>query len=115
MKNEYLLRRKAELNDHQQITQRIVGQFYVDTLDIALSRYTKLHLGNKRIQEINELWAQVRREHFKAITNDPEADVAQEHLDQGLIQITKDPAQIVPFPERYPELRKPTYGKKGKR
>lgn len=115
MKNDFLSRRKAELDEHQQIVKRIVGQFYVDTLDVALSRYEKLDLGYKRISEINDLWAEVRREHIKALIDDPESDVAQEHLDRALIRIAKDPARIIPFPERYPELRKITYGGKRKR
>lgn len=115
MKNDYITRLKTESQIHNQACRRVEAQFYVDTLQIALSRYDKLDLGYKRILEITELWAEVRREHYKALIKDPEADVAQEHLDQGLLQIAKDPALIVPFQERYPELDKITYEKRRKR
>ena len=114
MKNNYVARRKAEIDEIIQIARRVEGQFYVDTLQFALSQYDKLDLGYQRILEISELWERVREEHRKALTGDPEADVAQEHLDAGLIQITKDPALILPFPARYPELKKITYGGKKK-
>ena len=114
MKNAYLLKREAETQVNRQIMQRITGQFYVDTLQTALARYTKLDLGYQRIMEICELWDQVREEYWVALSGDTESDVAQNHLDSELLQIAKDPALIIPFPERYPELRKITYGGKKK-
>ena len=41
-----------------------------------------------------------------------EADVAQEHLDRMLAQIINGKQALIPFSERYPELKGIKYGKK---
>lgn len=44
-------------------------------------------------------------------SNDPAADVRQEHMDRVLAQIIGGKQELRPFPERYHELRKVTYGR----
>ena len=112
-KNALLTRQKENVDAHMQIAERITRQFDVDTLQIALHRYGKISLGYQRIMEITDLWRDVRDEYRPALIRDPEADVAQHHMDEELLSIAKDEAKIRRFPKRYPELRKITY--EGKR
>lgn len=107
--SSYATRQREKLNEYMRIAERITRQFDVDTFQVALNRYEKLSLGYQRIMEITELWEQVRREYSTALIKDPEADVAQHHLDAELLSIAKDEALIRPFPKRYPELRQANY------
>ena len=88
-------------------------QFDIDSYQIALSRYERLHLGFQRIKEITDLAEQVRVEYKPALEGGPEADVYQHHMDQELQEIIKGNMKLIPFSVRYPELKKPNY--KGRR
>ena len=44
-------------------------------------------------------------------SKDPSADVMQEHMDRVMAQIISGRQDLMPFPERYNELRKVTYGR----
>lgn len=113
MGNAFLKRLEAARAEGTQIGERIARQYDIDTLNIALARYSKINLGYKRIMEINELWESVRLEYQNAIIKHNESDVARSHMDEELLQIAKDESRITPFEQRYPELKKITYeGKK---
>lgn len=109
MKDNFVTRLQAEKHDFAANVERMTGQFYVDTLQIALARYGKLKLGFQRIMEITNLWEQVRKEYDPAITKHVESDVARSHLDAELLQIAKDKKRIIPFHQRYPEVRQVDY------
>lgn len=113
MPNAYLDRKRAEIDAHMQVAERVTRQFDVDTWQIALARYPKLDLGFQRIMEITDLAIQVRREYSGAIEKGPEADVYRHHLDAELQAIAKGKMTVIPFEERYPELKRETY--KGRR
>lgn len=40
-----------------------------------------------------------------------EADVRQEHMDRVMTQIISGKQELIPFAERYPELKKVRYGR----
>lgn len=111
-KNQYLAKQQAAIDEAFRISERITRQFDVDSYQIALARYAKLDLGYQRIMEITELAEKVREEYRKAFTRNPEADVYRAHLDQELAEICKG-RKIIPYEERYPEMKKITY--EGKR
>ena len=57
-------------------------------------------------------WGDTQREYTPALNcKDAAADVCQEHMDRVLAEIIRDRMTLIPFPERYPELRKVTYGR----
>jgi len=90
--------------------ERATRQFEVDTWQIALARYPKLDLGYQRIMEITELAEQVRVEYRGAIEKGPERDVCRHHLDEELKQIMgKKQDELIPFEQRYPELKRDSY------
>ena len=92
-----------------QVAERVTRQFDIDSWQIALARYSKLDLGFQRIMEITDLAEQVRAEYSGAIESGPEADVYRHHLDAELQDIAKNNMTIIPFEDRYPELKKQTY------
>ena len=54
----------------------------------------------------------VLREYKPALDcRNPEADVRQEHMDRVLAQIINGKAELIPFPDRYPDLKKIRYGR----
>lgn len=112
--NSYLAKQRAVIDETFRIAERITRQFDVDSYQIALARYAKLGLGHQRIMEITELAEQVREEYRKAFEKDPEADVYREHLDRELAEISKG-RPIIPYEERYPEMKKITYEGKRKK
>lgn len=89
--------------------ERVARQFDIDTLQIALGRKG---YGYKRVMELCAVWKEVRAEYWQAIQSGPEQDVAQDRLQRELLQIAKDPKLMVPFEERYPEVKQPTYGRR---
>ena len=90
--------------------QRLISQYMTDTLQMTL------HLtegwGYERIMRLTEAWHDVRAE-YSAVMNpgNPDADVMQEHMDRVIAQIIGGKQELRPFPERYHELRKVTYGR----
>ena len=63
-------------------------------------------------QRLTEAWQQTQKEYTPALnSNDPAADVRQEHMDRVIAQIIGGKQELRPFPERYHELRKVTYGR----
>lgn len=107
-KSYMLKQREIRDNEIYKVSERITRQYDVDTLQIALSRYKKLNLGYDRIMEICELWDSVKEEYSNALQRHPEQDYCLDCLDRELKQIMAHRAEnIIPYKERYPELRKP--------
>ena len=94
--------------------ERMTRQFDIDSYQIALSRYERLHLGFQRIKEITALAEQVRAEYKPALQGGPEADVYQHHMDQEIQEIIKGNMELIPFEVRYPELKKQKYERRRK-
>lgn len=91
-------------------TQRLISQYMIDTLQMTLHQTEGW--GYDRIMRLTEAWVQTQREYTPALnSNDPAADVMQEHMDRVMAQIIGGKQDLKPFPERYHELRKVTYGR----
>lgn len=91
-------------------TQRLISQYMIDTLQMTLHQTEGW--GYDRIMRLTEAWVQTQREYTPALnSNDPAADVMQEHMDRVMAQIISGKQDLKPFPERYHELRKVTYGR----
>lgn len=90
--------------------QRLTSQYMIDTLQMTLHQTEGW--GYDRIMRLTEAWVQTQKEYTPALnSNDPAADVMQEHMDRVMAQIIGGKQDLKPFPERYHELRKVTYGR----
>ena len=90
--------------------QRLISQYRIDTLQMTLHQTEGW--GYERIMRLTEAWQQTQKEYTPALnSNDPAADVMQEHKDRVMAQIIGGKQDLKPFPERYHELRKVTYGR----
>ena len=88
--------------------QILMIQYMQDTLQIAIHQTEGW--GYDRIQRLTEAWAAVRKEYAAAIDPiAPDADVMQEHMDRVMAQIIRDKQELIPFEERYQELKKVRY------
>ena len=90
--------------------QRLISQYMTDTLQMTLHQTEGW--GYERIMRLTEAWQQTQKEYTPALnSNDPAADVRQEHMDRVLAQIINGKAELIPFPDRYPDLKKIKYGR----
>lgn len=106
----YLQRWENETNRLLQATMVITSQYDIDTLQIAI--HQSEGWGYDRIMRLTEAWAEVRKEYKPALDcRNPEADVRQEHMDRVLAQIINGKAELIPFPDRYPDLKRIKYGR----
>lgn len=104
----FLQRQQAIRDEVFRVAERITRQYDLDTLQITLARYPKLDLGYTRIMEICQLWDQVKDEYQLTLKRHPEQDYIQARMDRELSQIMAHrSAGLMPFMDRYPELRKP--------
>lgn len=93
-----------------QAAQMLVCQYMQDTLQLALHQAEGW--GYDRIVRLCEAWQHIRDEYRPAINpSDPAADVMQEHMDRVMAQIISGKQELIPFAERYPELKKVKYGR----
>mgnify|MGYP007135440014 CR=1 FL=1 len=90
--------------------QRLTSQYMTDTLQMALHQTEGW--GYERIMRLTEAWQQTQKEYTPALnSNDPAADVCQEHMDRILAEIIRDRMTLIPFPDRYPNAKKIKYGR----
>lgn len=108
--SEYLKRREAEWNAVFNAGAAMAMQFAMDTLQMALHQTEGW--GYDRIMRITHNWVAVQREYKPALDcRNPEADVRQEHMDRVLAEIISGKAELIRFPERYPNAKKIKYGR----
>lgn len=106
----YLQRRDAELDAAFNAGAAMALQFATDTLQITI--HQKDGWGYDRVMRLTHDWIDTQREYKPALNcKDPEADVRQEHMDRVLAQIINGKAKLIPFPARYPDLKKIKYGR----
>ena len=106
----YLQRWENETNRLLQATMAITSQYDIDTLQIAIHQTEGW--GYDRIMRLTEAWAEVRKEYRPALDYKiPAEDVCQEHMDRVLAEIIRDKAKLIPFPDRYKDLKKVRYGR----
>lgn len=106
----YLQRREEELDSTFNAGAAMAMQFVMDTLKMALHQTEGW--GYDRIMRITRAWLETQREYKPALNcKNPEADVRQVHMDRVLAQIISGNAELIPFPARYPDLKKIKYGR----
>ena len=91
-------------------TERVTQQLMMDTLQIVL--HNELGFGYDRIMRITKAWGS-EYNHYHDVFNvkHAEADVLRVHLDRELADILKDRQDLIPFEERYPEIKEIAYKK----
>ena len=91
-------------------TERVTQQLMMDTLQIVL--HNELGFGYERIMRITKAWGS-EYNHYHDVFNvkHAEADVLRVHLDRELTDILKGRQELIPFEERYPEIKEIAYGK----
>ena len=92
-------------------TERVTQQLMMDTLQIVL--HNELGFGYDRIMRITKAWGS-EYNHYHDVFNvkHAEADVLRVHLDRELADILKGRQELIPFEDRYPEIKEITYGRK---
>lgn len=104
-------RMAAEKQAAFDIGLRIGRQQTIDLLQLALQ--TKQGFGEKRMWELliemKDLFEQF---HPAFDIKHPECDVFREHLDRALAQNCGKEHPLVPFAERYEDLKQVSYGRK---
>ena len=104
----YLQCREAERNAVFNAGADMGMQFAMDTLQMALHQTEGW--GYDRIMRITHNWVAVQREYKPALDcRNPEADVRQEHMDRVLAEIISGKAELIRFPDRYPNAKKIKY------
>lgn len=105
-----LQRRDAELNAAFNAGATMAMQFAMDTLRMVL--YQTEGWDYDRIRRITDNWLDVQRECKPALNRkDTSAYVCQVHMDWVLAQIISGKAELIPFRDRYKELKKIKYGR----
>ena len=91
-------------------TERVTQQLMMDTLQIVL--HNELGVGYDRIMRITKAWGS-EYNHYHDVFNvkHAEADVLRVHLDRELADILKGHQDLIPFEDRYPEIKEIAYGK----
>ena len=91
-------------------TERVTQQLMMDTLQIVL--HNELGFGYDRIMRITKAWGSEYNHYHDALNiKHVEADVLRVHLDRELADILKDRQELIPFEERYPEIKEIAYKK----
>ena len=91
-------------------SERVTQQLMMDTLQIVL--HNELGFGYDRIMRITKAWGS-EYNHYHDVFNvkHAEADVLRVHLDRELADILKGNQDLIPFEERYPEIKEIAYKK----
>ena len=110
--NAYLQKRQNEHQAYLDVGEQFGMQKMWDYIQIVLhdpAVMGKDTFGEKRLCKIFDAMKVVSSEYHTAFTPDKEADYYQEKLDAQLREIYGD--KMLPFYERYPELKRITYDK----
>ena len=91
-------------------SERVTQQLMMDTPQIVL--HNELGFGYDRIMRITKAWGS-EYNHYHDVFNvkHAEADVLRVHLDRELADILKGHQDLIPFEERYPEIKEIAYKK----
>ena len=97
---------RQALND---ATERVTQQLMMDTLQITLHEFG---WGYDRIMKLTKAWADAYNHYHDTLdVKNVEADALRVHLDRELADILKGHQDLIPFEERYPEIKEIAYKK----
>ena len=108
-KSGFLQRQKQQQQLYMDITERIMKQFMLDTLQMTLHDEG---WGYKRILDLTEKWGAKYSTYYTALGTSDEADYLRFAMDRELSDIIKGNMELAPFEVRYPEIKQITYGGK---
>ena len=104
----FLVRQKQIQNNVMHAAEMLSKQYMVDTLQITMHKV--FGWGYDRQKLLEDAWEKTREEYRNALDpKNPEADVAQEHMDRALLDLIQEKQKLIPFYERYPDLKKIKY------
>ena len=86
----------------------VIGQFWETYLQVTL--HQEFGFGYDRIKRLTDAWGKTYNQFHDALDGGTEADYWQEKLDRLLLDLLRDHQALIPFGERYPEIREITYG-----
>lgn len=109
-KSGFLAQQEAIRQSYMQAAERITQQLMLDTLQITLNE--EFGFGYDRIKKLTDAWGKTYNTFHDALNGGPEADYYQEKLDGLLRELLKDRQPLIPFRERYPEIKEITYGRR---
>lgn len=92
------------------VAERLTQQLMMDTLQITL--HNEFGFGYDRIKRVTEEWGKCYNTFHDALTGGNEADWYQEKLDRQLLDILHGHQPLIPFRERYPEIKEIKYERK---
>ena len=93
--------------------QRTMKQYMLDTLLITL--HEDFGWGYERLTRIADKWGETYDHYFPALQSTDESDVFQERLDRATLAFLQGYQEMIPFPERYPEIKQLGYEPKMRR
>lgn len=107
-KNDLLRRQAMRQKIYTDATEAVMKQFMLDTLQCTLHDEG---WGYDRIMRLTKKWGAKYSTYYPALNaKEVEADYLRFCLDRELSQIIRDKGELHPFEERYPELKRVTYG-----
>lgn len=111
-KQSGLLRRQQEREDAALAAGIRIGvQYAIDTLNISLHEADGW--GYDRQMRLMEIWRDNRQYYKKALDfREVEADVFRDKLDKGLVTVIGGKSKLIPFRERYPDLKPIRYDRR---
>ena len=112
MKQSGLMQRQQEREDAALMAGIRIGvQYAIDTLNISLNEANGW--GYDRQMRLMEIWRS-NRQFYKAALNcrEVESDVYRDKLDRGLITVIGGKGALIPFRERYPDLKPVRYDRR---
>lgn len=109
-KSGYLSREEAVRKAFVDASEQITRQLMQDTLQITL--HNEFGFGYERIKNLTDAWNECYLTYHAALERGAEQDVFQEHLDRELQDVVKDKQALIPFSERYPDIKKISYAPK---
>ena len=112
MKQSGLMQRQQEREDAALMAGIRIGvQYAIDTLNISLNEADGW--GYDRQMRLMEIWRS-NRQFYKAALNcrEVESDVYRDKLDRGLITVIGGKGALIPFRERYPDLKPVRYDRR---
>ena len=90
-------------------SERVTQQLMMDTLQITLHEFG---WGYDRIMKLTKAWADAYNHYHDTLdVKNVEADVLRVHIDRELTDILKGNQDLIPFEERYPEIKEIAYKK----
>lgn len=114
MKRSGLLAQRDALTQTKlDIMQRTMKQYMLDTLLITM--HDDFGWGYDRLTRLADRWGETFDHYFPALQSTDESDVYQELLDRATLSFLAGHQDLIPFRDRYPEIKQLGYEPKRRR